>query len=551
MWNTRREGQASPERGNMTATLFIGTVVTIDERLPRAGAVLVDAGRILAVGDPDALRRTAPEEVETVELGASVLMPGLIEPHGHPTSSAVVLSDAVVDIRPVIMTDAAEVMRAIRGAIAARPGGAVLSGWDPLLQRGLEDPTRETLDELAGDVPLLILHNSGHSAFFNTAAAELAGINRTTPDPAGASFARDPDGELTGVAYEIAAVFAVAGPLLGAAFADLGALVDAELRRANAVGVTTLGDLSWDPAQAPAVAAARTKREFTARIRAYEMSHPGGSGSVSLVNGDDMIRQVGVKTWADGSPWVGNIATSFPYLSNDTTRSMGLAPGHRGTANFTEAEITEISLAYAAEGWQLACHAHGDRAIDSVLNAWEQVIRELDLSDHRFRLEHVGAMTAVQCARAAALGVTVSVFVDHVYYWGDVLVNELLGEPGRRWADAQSAFAAGIRATFHNDGTVTPLEPFRNMSVAMTRLSRAGTPLDGAAGVSLDSALRAHTINAAWQLRSDDHLGSIEAGKYADLIVVDRDPHAVSPAALAETRVLATYLAGELVYEAP
>ncbi|MGV8876608.1 MAG: amidohydrolase family protein [Rhodoglobus sp.] len=117
---------------------------------------------------------------------------------------------------------------------------------------------------------------------------------------------------------------------------------------------------------------------------------------------------------------MGNIATSFPYLTNATTDAMGLEPGHRGHANYSHKEITEISRAYAAQGWQLACHAHahahGDLGIDSVLTAWETVIGALNLTDHRFRLEQVGAMTAAQFVRAAALGISASVFVNHVYY---------------------------------------------------------------------------------------------------------------------------------------
>jgi predicted amidohydrolase YtcJ len=351
------------------------------------------------------------------------------------------------------------------------------------------------------------------------------------------------------VACEVGAVLAIAEPFLTLAYGKFGELMAAELRRVNAAGVTTIADLGWNPEQAPLFAAAREHEEFTARLRLYEMSRPGGSGSVPVVNGDDVVRQVGIKTWADGSPWVGNIATSFAYLTNETTEQMGLKPGHHGQANFTQDQLAQIARPYAAEGWQLACHAHGDLAIDSVLNAWEAIIGEGGLTDHRFRLEHVGAMTAAQFERAAALGVTASVFVDHLYYWGDVLVDGLFGEPGTRWADAQAAIAAGVRVTFHNDGTVTPLEPFRNMSVAMTRLSSSGRTLDGAEGVGLDAALRAHTIDAAWQVLSEDHIGSIEVGKYADLIIIDQDPHAVSAQQVADIQVLATYMAGTLVFE--
>lgn len=533
----------------MTSLLFVGNIVTMDETTPRAGAVLVVDQRITGVGTPAELQAVMPTGTTIVELNDRVLMPGLIEPHGHPTSSAILVSDHVIDIRPVIIPDADTVMASIRAAIDSRPKGVIANGWDPLLQHGLTNPTLSSLDELAGAVPLVILHNSGHSVFFNSAAAQLAGITRDTPDPAGASYSRDENGELTGIGLEAAAVFAIAGPFLNNAYAEFDQLIAADLRRANEVGVTTLCDMSWDPAQAPLLDAARRNQELTARLRFYEMSHPGGKGSVALQNGDDVVRQIGIKTWADGSPWVGNIATSYPYLTNATTAAMGLEPDHRGQANFTQEQLTQISREYAVEGWQLACHAHGDLAVDSVLNGWEIVINELGLTDHRFRLEHVGAMTSAQFERATSLGITASVFVDHLYYWGDVLVDELFGEPGKRWADAQSAVAAGVRTTFHNDGTVTPLEPFRNMSVAMTRLSNSGRRLDGGEGVSLDTALRAHTVNAAWQLFSEDQIGSIEIGKYADMIIVDRDPHAVSPEDLAKTQVLATYFAGNLVYE--
>jgi len=533
----------------MSSTLFVGTVLTLNDNAPRASAVLVEDDRISAVGEANDLRSRLPAGTTTVDLGEGVLMPGLIEPHGHPTSSAVLLSENVVDIRPVIVTAPHEVMSRISAAVATASGGVLANGWDPLLQVGLVDPTRASLDELAGNVPLVIVHNSGHSAFFNSAAAAMAGITHETPDPPGASYGRDHDGELSGVAHETAAIFAVAGPFLSKSYAEFSSLITAELARANAVGVTTLCDMSWNPAQAPLLDAAREHSEFTARLRLYEMSRPGGTSAVARTNGDDVVAQVGIKTWADGSPWVGNIATSFPYLTNSTTEAMGLEPQHRGSANFSSKEILEISRAYATQGWQLACHAHGDLAIDSVLNAWESVITELSLTDHRFRLEHVGAITPQQCERAAALGVTVSVFVDHIHYWGDVLVDELFGDSGKRWADAQSAVAAGIATTFHNDGTVTPLEPFRNMAVAMTRRSHTGRVLDGATGVSLDAALKAHTTSAAWQLQAEEQIGSIEVGKYADLIIIDRNPHDVDAEALAQTQVLATYLAGTCVYE--
>ncbi|UFS60799.1 amidohydrolase [Subtercola endophyticus] len=596
----------------MTSLLFVGRIVTMAEggHDPAAGApaeaVLVVDDRIRAVGSEAELRGLADGDTEVVELGQSCLMPGLIEPHGHPSSAAVLLSDYVLDIRPVTLATADEVTAALTAALAERPVGVFANGWDPLLQKGLVNPTIQSLDALAGAIPLVILHNSGHSVFFNSAAARAAGLDDSTPDPAGSSFGRDAQGHLTGVGYEAGAVFQVCSPVLLQARGDFVRVFRDEVARTNAAGVTTIADLSWEASTQAGLEAVRAEHPLTVRLRLYEMSAPGARASVALENGDDVVRQIGVKTWADGSPWIGNIATSYPYLDTAATRAMGLEPGHHGALNFDSAQILAISRQYAAAGWQLACHAHGDLAIDATLDAWQQVIEENSLTDHRFRLEHVGAMTASQFARAAALGVVVSIFSDHLYYWGDVLVDDLFGpEHGGRWADSAAAIAAGLAPTFHNDGTVTPLEPFRNMATAMTRRTRSGRLLtsaggfggaasaaagagdaegagatgnrvggsvagagagagaagvgglaaggagatnDGAlVGIGIDDALRAHTTAAAKQLFAEEIVGSIEPGKYADLIVIDRDPYAVTPEELAATRVLATYFAGSLV----
>lgn len=400
------------------------------------------------------------------------------------------------------------------------------------------------LDEFAGDVPLVVIHNSGHSAYFNSAAARAAGVDRDTTDPAGARFARDANRDLTGVAFEEAAVEQVVAPMLARAQQHLPELLVAHLRDLSHRGITTVSDLSWNPALNPLVEGLHAKGQVPVRLRWYEMSRPGGTAA-PRGSGDAMFRQIGVKAWSDGSPWIGNIATSFPYLDTPATRDLGLEPHHTGSANYTTEQLLAIAEPYAAGGWQIACHAHGDRAIDSTLDVYEQIITRHALSDHRFRLEHCGAMTPAQFARAASLGVTVSLFVDHITYWGEVLVDDLFGpEHGGAWADAGAAFAAGHRATFHNDGWVTPNEPFRNMAVAETRTTRSGFRMPGGTSVTRAQALAGQTTNAAWQLFSEHEVGSLAPGLFADFIVVDRDPVTVTPEELAATVVRATYLAG-------
>ena len=246
---------------------------------------------------------------------------------------------------------------------------------------------------------------------------------------------------------------------------------------------------------------------------------------------------------------IGNIDLTFPYLDTDATRTIGVVPGSCGHANYTREQLTEIVDAYYPLGWQMACHVQGDAGVDTILDVYDQALQANPRADHRLRLEHVGAITDAQLQRAHDLGVTCSIFVDQIHYWGDVLVDGLFGpEHGSRWMPAGSAVATGMRISLHNDPPVTPEEPLRNISVAATRVAPSGAVLAPEERISVEQAIRAQTLDAAWQLFSDDVIGSIEVGKYADLVVLSADPRAVAPETVADLDVRATYLAGRRVF---
>ncbi|KAA8970149.1 amidohydrolase [Mycobacterium sp.] len=524
--------------------VITGTVLTVDATRPTAEALAVADGRIVAVGTRSEIAGHVGDRTATVDLGDGCVMPGFVEAHGHPLMEALALSDRIVDIRPVTVPHADDVVAAVRREVARRgPDGAYLNGWDPLLQQGLPQPTLDWLNDIAPDDPLVIVHNSGHRAYFNSVAAERAGLGRHTADPQGARYGRGAHGELDGTAEEIAAVF----PLLGAAL-DPGrypTLLDAECARLNRAGLTTCSEMAFDPAFRPLLD--RSRDGLTVRLRTYEVSNPQLCTSATPGEGDDLVRQLGIKIWVDGSPWVGNIALSFPYLDTAATRTIGAA-GSCGHANYTREQLAEIVGAYFPLGWQLACHVHGDAGVDTILDVYEEALRRHPRADHRLRLEHVGAIRPDQLRRAAGLGVTCSIFVDQIHYWGDLLVDGLFGEErGSRWMPAGSAVAAGMRISLHNDPPVTPEEPLRNISVAVTRTAPSGRVLGPEERLTVDQAIRAQTLDAAWQLFADDVIGSLEIGKYADLVVLSADPRTVPPEQIADLQVRATFLAGRRV----
>ena len=189
--------------------VITGTVLTVDDAQPTAEAIAVSDGRIVAVGTRAEVESWIGPETKTLDIGDGCVMPGLVEAHGHPLMEAIVLSDRMVDIRPVTMRDADDVVAAIRRrSPSAGPTGAYLNGWDPLLQHGPAGADARLAERRSPPTtPLVIIHNSGHKAFFNTVAAQQAGITRDTPDPKGAKYGHDANGELDGTAEETGAVF--------------------------------------------------------------------------------------------------------------------------------------------------------------------------------------------------------------------------------------------------------------------------------------------------------------------------------------------------------
>ena len=531
----------------LAADLVIqGTVLTVDELQPTAEALAVSDGRIIAVGERADVESWIGPGTEVIDTGDGCVMPGFVEAHGHPLMEAIVLSDRMVDIRPVTIRGADDVVDAIRREVANRgPDGGYLNGWDPLLQNGLPEPTLNWLNSVAPDSPLVIVHNSGHKAYFNSAAGARAGLTRDTADPKGARYGRDADGELDGTAEETGAVFS----LLAGAIDPSGypAMLRAELARLNRGGLTTCSEMAFDPVFRPVVEQMRDA--LTVRLRPYEISNAQMNTDMTPDNGDDMLRQVGIKIWVDGSPWIGNIDLSFPYLDTDATRTIGVAPGSCGHANYTREQLAEIVAAYFPKGWPMACHVQGDAGVDTILDVYEDALRRWPRDDHRLRLEHVGAIRPEQLVRAHDLGVTCSLFVDQIHYWGDVIVDGLFGpEHGERWMPCGSAVKTGMRISLHNDPPVTPEEPLRNISVAVTRTAPSGRVLAPSERLTVTQAIRAQTIDAAWQLFADDVVGSLEVGKYADMVVLSADPRTVPPEEIADLEVQRTFLAGQQVY---
>jgi len=251
----------------------------------------------------------------------------------------------------------------------------------------------------------------------------------------------------------------------------------------------------------------------------------------------------------DGSPYTGGAAFAEPYLNTDVTLTrMELRPNHHGKVNYSEESLLQTLTKYHNNGYQIAIHAQGEIAIQMILNAFTEILEKYPRPDHRHRLEHNALITNNQIIQAQKLGLTLSFFMDHVYFYGEQLPQIVGADRAARFMPLGSAFAAGHRASIHTDNPATPVDPFRVISTAVTRKTKnTGVILGPAERVTIDDALKAVTINAAWQLFEDAQRGSITIGKAADFVLLSHNPLRVQIENLKDISVLCTWIDGNKV----
>lgn len=535
----------------LTAT----TIITMNDSAPRAQAVGVSGDRIVAVGSIDDCRAALPE-AEVLDTGAAVLAPGFIEPHSHPLISGVATQAPARSIAPWDCPTWEDVQAVFADALATGDPDTPLlfAGFDALLH-GHPKPQALELDAIFGDRVTVVTDNSGHGVYFNSALIKSYGWDTNPPaDPVASHFGRNADGSLNGQGFELGVLTAVTAPIMAKLGNPLlaGALYYALMSRG---GYTSTSDMTYDPKFAAGYEALAAAPSCPLRVSMWEVSTTDTySETISFAAGDDWLTKAGVKLWTDGSPWVGNIAISFPYLDTETTRTAGIDPATAGgtdSMNYSREQLDAILDRAAPAGWQMAFHANGDLALDLALDAYEDALDRHDLlgTDHRWRLEHCGAGTREHFDRAARLGVHVSMSPFQYYYWGDLLDGAIFDhEHGSRWAAFNDAVSSGACVSLHNDGSVSPPTPVVNIATTVTRRTRAGGVHGPDQAITLDQAWRAHTIDAARTLHRENLVGSLEVGKLADFVELTADPWTVDPEALIDTvKVTGTWLGGRRI----
>ncbi|MBL6699603.1 MAG: amidohydrolase family protein [Luminiphilus sp.] len=507
-----------------------GVVITMDASNTVAEAVLVRAGQIEAVGSSEDLVSRIDDDTVVVDLRGRALMPGFIDAHGHfPGSGQTVFS---VDLNsPPIgrVTD----MEGLLGSLSAfakqrRDGWVVGHGYDDTLLAEKRHPTRDDLDRISTSRPVAIVHVSGHLAVVNTVGLDILGIDESTPDPLGGVIVRDPlsaDGRRPNGVLEETAARAVWEYTLDLGVMDGVRMTTQAAAEYLSVGVTTASAGGMPTSVAKLLGLLSRLNQFPQRVALFPLFEEVGEALLSeeltldaFAAGKVSVPRV--KIIADGS-----IQGYTGYLSEPYYAPFKGDPLYRGYPSVPREELLRQVSGLYERRIQVAIHCNGDASIDDGLDAIEAAMKAHPWPDARPLIIHAQMTRLDQIERMAALGVTPSFFSAHTYYWGDRHAAIFMG-PGRaaNMSPARWALEAGVRFSSHLDTPVTPMLPLQAVWSQISRESTAGVVIGPEQRIDRTSALRAVTIDAAWQVFMDDKIGSIEPGKRADLVVLSDNP---------------------------
>jgi predicted amidohydrolase YtcJ len=532
-----------------------GTILTIFDDQPTAEAVAVKDGRILAVGPAEEVLGTVGEGTKKIDLGGRTMLPGFIDSHGHTYMIGLQATTAnllpppdgvgkdVASLRALLTDWASNNQEAVN-----KVGWIAGFGYDDSQLAEQRHPTRDDLDEVSKDLPVLIIHQSGHLGVANSKALELVGVTAQTEDPKGGVFRRrEGSREPNGVAEEYA-FFQLIGALAARFDSDINdALVEEGAKLVASFGYTTAQE---GRATGPGLAAMKRVAD-QGRLEIDLVSYP------DILEVEDIrpsleytnrYRVGGAKLTIDGSPQGKTAWLTEPYY----VVPEGQPKDYRGYAAIDEKTTNgAVEKAYA-NGWQILCHGNGDAATDRFIAAVRAAKEKYPDVDNRPVLIHGQVLRKDQVAALDELGIFPSLFPMHTFYWGDWHRESVLGpERAENISPTGWVLERGMRFGSHHDAPVALPNSTRVLSTTVTRTSRSGRVLGPEHRVPVATALKALTIWPAWQHFEEKSKGTIEVGKLADLVILSDNPLTVPQEKLADIKVLETIKEGVSIYHPP
>ena len=553
------EAQTPPAASGAADAIWTGgPILTMNDAAPTAEAVAVRGGRILAVGTRAQVEATRGPGTRMMDLGNRTLLPGFVDPHGHVVMVGLQAVGANLLAAPDGEgNDIPALIRILRdwtqrNEAAVRRYGLIFGfGYDDSQLREQRHPTREELDQVSTEVPVLIIHASSHLAAANSKALEKAGITAATPDPTGGVFRRRQGSREPNGVMEENAMIAAAGPLLG----GLDEAAWLSMIRAGSEFYASFGYTTCQEGRAMGPAMGNLAKAAERGLLAVDVvAYPDILGAGDQLGGAlhgrayrNRLRIGGAKISLDGSPQGKTAWLSRPYH----VIPAGLPPDYRGLQTApTDATMEAFSRCFE-RGWQILAHANGDAAIDLLIAAVREAARRHGPGDRRPVLIHGQTLREDQVDALRDLGIFPALFPMHTFYWGDWHRDSVLGpERAENISPTGWLMSRGMPFTSHHDAPVAKPDSMRVLSATVTRRSRSGDIIGPRHRVPVATALKAMTIWAAHQHFEEASKGSIEVGKLADFVVLSDNPMTIDPQALATLKVQATIKEGASVYQA-
>ncbi|MGI9279687.1 MAG: amidohydrolase [Endozoicomonas sp.] len=506
--------------------LFVnGVILTMDQKNSVVESILIEDERIIATGTEEAMEELSSFDAELIDLDGQTLLPGFIEAHGHFPGSGMNAMASDLNSPPIgdVLSISDVKKKLSTQTNALEDGEWVLGfGYDDTLILERRFLNRDDLDSISTTQPVFVMHISGHMSMVNSYVLDQMGIDDNTPNPEGGEIVRDAKGRATGLLKETAQED-IRLEAMDVGPSRLFDMLADSVRDYLLQGVTTVQSGLTPPEQLTPLGYLVTAGLIPQRMVFWpneELAQDIENGHITPIN-NDKVTTGALKLVTDGSIQGYTGFLSQPYFKQPEDKK----PAYQGYPSQSAQALNEQVALWHEKGWQLALHANGDAAIDQVLDAIEQAQKTYPRQDSRHIIVHAQTARPDQLETMARLGVTPTFFPSHIYYWGDRHKNLFLGQArAQQISPLKTANDHGVRYTIHTDTPVVPIEPLRLISNAVNRQTSQGNILGEEEKISVIQALRATTIDAAWQVFREKDLGSIEAGKLADFVVLSDNP---------------------------
>ena len=529
----------------MRRMYFGGDIITMRGEGHTVEALVVEDGRIVYTGDFEDAKSFCGQESEYVDLAGKTLMPSFIDPHSHFSQMA----------QSILMCDLSEtksfeeIYLALKAYLEKNQtdenGVVFASGYDHNFLKEQRHPDKALLDRVSETAPIYISHASGHMGVANSAMFRLAGITSDTPDPEGGRFGRAEDGSLTGYVEETPALMRILIPASPRMKMDMGLQMQMTQELYLKYGITTAQEgavmcqgmqgLAWYAASGALkldIAAYILENDYDQTIKEF------GEYNQTYKNG---LKIGGAKIILDGSPQGKSAWLSRPYEGEET---------YCGYPTHEDAYVENAVKKAVEGGYQILAHCNGDAASEQFLNSYEKALCEVENPDRDLRpvMIHCQTVREDQLDRMKKLHMIPSFFIGHTYYWGDIHLKNLGADRGANISPVKSAMDRGLIYNFHQDTPVTKPDMLHSVWCAVNRITRNGQSIGAGQCVSVYDALKGVTIYAAYEYHEEDQKGTLEAGKLADMVILDKNPMKVDKMAIKDIQVLETMKRGETCY---